>query len=112
MKVQASFEIRAYIKGRINLNISGSQTYNEFCQMHRTSAASKTFVFRWHKKFQDGFTNRKDGSRPGQPKTSITNINIAAVAGLTKRDARLTMKYIVHSVGILWRSAHKILTQQ
>ena len=37
--------------------------------MHRTSAVSKTLLFRMLKKFQDGFTNRKDGSRPGQPKT-------------------------------------------
>ena len=75
MKTQASFEIRAYIKGRINLNIS--QVH--MCQIHGTSAASKTLVFRWRKKFQDGFTNHKDGSHPGQPKTIVTNVNIAAL---------------------------------
>ena len=58
-------------------------------------------VFRWHKKFQDGFTNHEDGSSPGQPKTIVTNVNTAAVAGLTKRNARLTLKNIAHSVGIL-----------
>ena len=83
MIAQASFEIRAYIKGRINLNSAGSQTYNALCQIHRTSAAFKTLVFRWHKKFQDGFTNNKDGSSPGQPKTIVTNVDTAAVAGLT-----------------------------
>ena len=101
MTTQASIEIRAYIKGRINLNISGSQTYNELCQIHRTSAASKTLFFRWHKKFQSRFTNYKDGSPPGQPKTIVTNVNIAAVAGLTKRDARLALNNIAHSNGIL-----------
>ena len=70
------------------------------CQMHGTSAVSKTLLFRWHKKFQDGFTNLKDGSRPGQPKTVITNANIAAVAGLIKREARPTAKNIAHSVNI------------
>ena len=58
--------------------------YNELCQIHRTSAVSKTLVFRWRKNFQDGFTNLKDGYRPGQPKTVVTNANIAAVAGLIK----------------------------
>ena len=37
----------------------------------------------------------KDGSRPSQPKTSITNVNIAAVAGLTNRDARLILKILL-----------------
>ena len=37
-------------------------------------------------------TNRKDGSRPGQPKTVVTNASIAAVAGLIKRDASFTVK--------------------
>ena len=62
MKTQAIFEIRAYIKSRVNLNSLCSQTYYEFCQIHRTSAVSKTLVYRWHKKFQDGFINLKDGS--------------------------------------------------
>ena len=38
MKPQSSFEIRAYIKGRVNLILLGAQTYNELCQIHRTSA--------------------------------------------------------------------------
>ena len=86
--------------------------YHELRQIHWKSAVSKTFVFRWHKKFQDGFTSHKDDSRPGQPKTVVTNANIAAVAGLIKRDTRLTVKNITHMVGISSGSAYKILTQQ
>ena len=112
MKTQGSFEIKAYIKGRVNLNISGSQIYNELCQIHRTSTVPKSIVFRWQKKFQDGFTYLKDGSRPGKPKTVVINANIAPVAGLIKRDIRLSVKYIAHGVGISSCSAHDILTQQ
>ena len=64
---------------------------NELCQIHRSSAVPKMLVFRRHKKLQDGLTNLKDGSRPGQPKPVVTNANIAAVVGLIKRDARLTV---------------------
>ena len=71
---------------------------------------SKTLVFRWHKTFQDDFTNHKDGFDPGQPKTMVTNVYIAAVSGLIKRDAKLTLQNITYSVGILSGSAHKILT--
>ena len=65
--------------------------------------------FRWHNKFQNGFTNLNDGSRPGLTKPVVTNGNIAAMAGLIKR---LTVKNIAHSVDISSGSACKILTQQ
>ena len=97
----------------IYMIISGSQTYTEYdelCQIHITSVVSKTLAFRWQKKFQDGFTNLKDGSHPDQPKTVATNANAAAVAGLIKQDARFTVKNIAHSVGISSGPAHKILT--
>ena len=58
------------------------------------------------------FTNLKDGSNPGQPKTVVTKTNIAAVASLIKQDVRLSVKYIAHSVGTSSGSAHDILTQQ
>ena len=101
MKTQASFEIRTYIKGRMYLIISGSHIYNGLYQIHRTSAVFNMSVFRWHKKFQFGFTSYKNGFRPGQPQAVDTNVYIAAVAGLIKRDARLALTNIAHSVGIL-----------
>ena len=54
---------------------------------------SKQEVFRWHKKFEDGFIHLKDASRAGQLKTGVTNAtrNIIVVTGLVKRDARLTV---------------------
>ena len=80
----------SYIKDRISLNISDSQTHNELYQIHRTSAKSKKLVFRWPRKFQDGSTDLKDGPRPGQSKAGVTNAYAAVEAGLVKQDARLT----------------------
>ena len=51
MKAQPSFEIRGYIKGRVNLNILGSQTYNKFCQIDRTYAMFQMLVFGWITQF-------------------------------------------------------------
>ena len=66
--------------------------------------------FRWHKKFEDGFTYHKDGSRPGWPKTIFTYDYIAVVTCLVTRDDILTLQNIAYSVGILSGSAHKVLT--
>ena len=77
IKTQASFDIRIHIKGRVS-----GLPYNELCQIHRTSAMPKTSGFGWHKKFQDGFTNFRDGFHPGHPKTIVTNVNTASVVGL------------------------------
>ena len=76
-----------------------SDTYN-ICSIQNVT-------FRWHKIFQDVFTNHKDGSPPGQSKTVVINANSAAVAGLIKRDARLILKTIAHIVGILSGLANK-----
>ena len=63
-----------------------------------------------YKNFHDCFTNLKNG--PGQLITVVTNVNVAAVLALIKRDASFTVKNIVLSVGISLGSAHKNLTQQ
>ena len=105
MKTEACFEIRAYIKDRVNPNTPGSQKYNELCLIHWTSAVYKSLVFRWYKKFQDG-------PNPGQSETVVTNAKIAAVTGLIKRDARCTVKTIAHSVEISSGSVQKIYTEQ
>ena len=75
---------------------------------------SKTLVFRWHKKFKDGFTNHKDSSCPVLHKTNVTNVNIAAVVGLTKQDARLTfrilLKMLAYYRGLLIRFISAVKT--
>ena len=48
-----------------------------------------------------GFISHKNGFSPGQTKTVKTNLDINALADLIKQDARLALKNIAHSVGIL-----------
>ena len=45
-------------------------------------------------------------------KTVVTDAYIASVTVITKQDARLKVKNIAPSVGILLESAHTILTNQ
>ena len=61
----------------------------------------KTLAFRWHNNLKYGFTKAQRFFHPGHPKTVVTNANIADVASLIKRDARLIVKSIAHSVDII-----------
>ena len=63
------------MKGRINLNISGSKTYDELCQIHRTSSASKTLVVKIV-----SLTTKM------VPALVVTNAYIAAVAHFLNSD--------------------------
>ena len=56
------------------------------CRYIERLQCPKTSVFRWHRIFQDGFIDLKYGSYPGQPKSAVTNANIAAVAGLVNYE--------------------------
>ena len=38
LKTKESFELIGFIKGRVSLAISGSQTYNELCPIHEISS--------------------------------------------------------------------------
>ena len=64
MKTELNFEIMAYIKGGVSLNISASQIYDELCQILGASVLCKRSVFRWHKTFKDSKTDLKDAPLP------------------------------------------------
>ena len=43
------FEIRAYIKGNVGLNISASHIYSELCQIYWTSVVPNRSISIWYK---------------------------------------------------------------
>jgi hypothetical protein len=49
-------------------------------------ALNRSNVFRWHSEFRDRRELVKDDERGGRPKSTRTEVNIAAVADLVKND--------------------------
>jgi len=43
-------------------------------------------AFKWHSRFRDGRELVEDDERGGRPKSTRTEVNIAAVADLVKKD--------------------------
>ena len=69
-------------------------------------------VFRWVKAFKAGKFSVEDDTRPGKPKTSVTNANIAAVKIVVEHDARLSVKDIASCTGISEGSVQTILKKR
>jgi hypothetical protein len=59
---------------------------------------SRSEVFRWYSRFRDGRELVEDDKRGGRPKSSRTEVNIAAVADLVRNDRRIASRMIAESL--------------
>ena len=63
-------------------------------------ALNRTNVFRWYSRFRDGRELVEGDERSGRPKSTRTEVNIAAVADLVKNDRRVAPRMIAESLNI------------
>jgi len=56
--------------------------------------------FRWYSRFRDGRELVEDDETGGRPKSTRTEVNIAAVADLAKNDRRIASRMIAESLNI------------
>ena len=61
---------------------------------------NRSNVFRWYSRFQDGRELEEDDERSGRPKSTRTEVNMAAVADLVKNDHRIASRMIAESLNI------------
>ena len=105
-------EILSYIKCRIRLNIDSKQIFNELSGIYVDLRPCQCALFRWVKAFNAGKFSVEDDTRPGRPKTSVTNANIAAVKIVVGQVARLSVKAIASCTGISEGSVQTILKKR
>ena len=63
-------------------------------------AVNQSNVFSWYSWFRDRRKLVEDDERGGHPKSTRTEVNIAAVADLVKNDRRITSRMIAESLNI------------
>ena len=77
---------------------------NKVCEMltkaYGESAMSKTRVYEWYKRFQDGREDVEDDGRPGRPSISTTDENVGKVKEMVMNDRQITIKEVADDVGI------------
>jgi len=63
-------------------------------------ALNRSNVFRWYCLFRDGRKLVENDERVGRPKSTRTEVNVAAVADLVKNDRRIASKMITEYLNI------------
>jgi len=61
---------------------------------------NRSNLFRWYSRFREGKELVEDDERGGLPKSTRTEVNIAAVAELVKNDLRIASRTIAESLKI------------
>ena len=84
---------------------------NKVCEMltkaYGESAMSKTRVYEWYKRFQDGREDVKDDERPS---TSTTDENVEKVKEMVMNDRQIIIREVADDVGISIGSCHAIFS--
>ena len=68
-------------------------------KVYRNEALNRSNVFRWYSRFRDG-RELVDDERGDRPKSTRTEVNIAAVADLVRNDRRFASRMIAESLNI------------
>ena len=63
-------------------------------------ALNRSNVFRWYSQFRDGRELVEDDERGGRPKSTRTEVNIAAVSDLVENGRRISSRMIAESLNI------------
>jgi len=63
-------------------------------------ALNRSNIFRWYSRFRDGRELVEDDERGGRPKSTRSEVNIAAVADLVKNDHQIASRMIAESLNI------------
>jgi hypothetical protein len=77
--------------------LSVTETLVSVQKAYGNETLNRSNVFRWYSWFRDGRALADDDERGGRPKSTRTEVNIAAVADLVKNGRRIASRIITES---------------
>jgi len=93
-------EHRVAIKCCFKIGLSATETLVWLQKAYGSEALNRSNVFRWYSRFRDGRELVEYDESGGRPKSTRTEVNIAAVADLVKNDRRVARSMIEESSNI------------
>jgi histone-lysine N-methyltransferase SETMAR len=93
-------EQRFAIKFCFEAGLSATETLVLVQKAYGNESLNRSNVFRWYSRFRDGRELVEDDERAGRPKSTRTEVNIAAGSDLVKNDSRIASRMIAESLDI------------
>jgi hypothetical protein len=90
-------EERVVIKFCFKAGLSATETLVLVQKAYGNDALNRSNVFRWYSRFRDRWELAEDDKRGGRPKSTRTEVNIAAVADLVKNGRQIVSRMIAES---------------
>lgn len=103
-----STETRSVIKFCVNLDMTPTQTMKKMKDANMTTHASRSLIFKWHKRFKDGRISILDDTGRGR-RPIIGPALVTSVEEFVNQDRRVTVREVATEVGISYGSAWNIL---
>ena len=85
---------RVAMKFCFKAGLSATETLILVQKAYGNEAINQSNVFRWYSRFRDARELVEEDDRGGRPKSTRTEVNIAAVADLAKNDHQITSRII------------------
>jgi hypothetical protein len=93
-------EQRVAITFCFKAGLSATETLVLVQKVYGNEAVNRSNVFRCYSRFRDGRELVEVEEKGGRPKSTRTEVNIAAVADLIKNDRRIASRMIAESLDI------------
>jgi hypothetical protein len=93
-------EQRVAINFCFKAGLSATETLVLVQKAYGNEAVNRSNVLRWYSRFRDGRELAEDDERGDRPKSTRTEVNIAAVADLVENDRRIASRMIAESLNI------------
>jgi hypothetical protein len=93
-------EQRVAVKFCFKAGLSATETPVLVQKAYGNEALNRPNVFRWYSRLRDGRELVEDDEKGGRPKSTRTEVNIAAVVDLVKNDRRIASRIIAESLNI------------
>jgi hypothetical protein len=93
-------EQRVAIKFCFKAGLSATETLALVQKAYLNEAFNRSNVFRWYSRFREGRDLVEDDDRGDRPKSTRSEVNIAAVDYLVKNDRRIASRIIAESLNI------------
>jgi hypothetical protein len=104
-------EQRVTIKFCFRAGLSATETLVLVQKAFVNEALNRSNVFRWYSRFRDIRELVEDDERGGRPKSTRTEVNIAAVVVLVKNDRRIASRMIAEYLNIPKTAVLRILKE-